>query len=47
MWVPGHIGVRENEAALDKEPTDDHKPFSGLQPLAAKYIRQLWQKKMR
>ena len=51
MWVPGHAGIRENEAAdgaateaLDKEPTDDRTSFSDLKPLTAKYIHQAWQK---
>ena len=51
MWVPGHIGIRGNEASdraakktLGKEPTDELMPFSDLEPLAAKYIHQVWQK---
>ena len=51
MWVPGHVGIRENEAAdtaakeaLDKKPTADLRPFSDLKHLAAKYVYQVWQK---
>ena len=52
MQVPGHVGIRGNEAhdraakeALEKQQQiNDLMPFSDLMPSTAKYVHQIWWK---
>lgn len=50
VWVPGHVGVRGSESAdgaargaLGSRPTAGLVPFSGLGPLTARCVYQVWQ----
>ena len=50
IWVPGHVGIRDNsaadsasEASLAGDVSVELIPFSDLKSRANKYILELWQ----